>query len=542
MKKIIVLAVFFFPLSASLCQPVINLTKYDTIQILPEEKWFGAAVNEGNNMPFKQGYCLELFGDGKGNQASPLLLSSKGRYIWSELPFSFCFERNNLTVSGIYDSLIVDNAGSTLAEAYKIASKRFFPASGRMPDTLLFSRPQYNTWIELKYNQNQHDILQYAHDIVKNGFPPGILMIDDNWFPYYGSFKFRKDRFADPALMISELHKLGFKVMLWVSPFISPDSEVFRELKEKKYLLLCNTENSKHTEPGSLKPIIIEWWNGYSAALDFTNPGAVKWYQQQLAAMKANYGVDGYKFDAGDPEFYTNKKIVFHQKVTPNQLTQLWGSLGMDYPLNEYRSMWKNGNQPLAQRLRDKDHSWADLQKIIPDITVGGLLGYGFSCPDMIGGGEISSFDDSKRIDHKLIVRSAQCHALMPMMQFSVAPWRILNNTELAAIKKAINTRQNFMRYIKTLASLNATTGEPIVRNMEYEFPNEGFSECQDQFMLGDSIMVTPVLNNIDSRLVLFPKGKWKGDDGSVVVGPTERRIQVPIERLPWFKLIQRIN
>ncbi|MEO6722043.1 MAG: glycoside hydrolase family 31 protein [Ferruginibacter sp.] len=542
MKKPIVLAVFFFAISATHCQPVINWTQHDTIQILSGEKWFGAAVNEGNNMPFKQGYCLNLFGDGKGNQASPLLVSSKGRYIWSESPFSFCFEKNTLIISGIYDSLFVDNAGSTLAESYKLASKRFFPASGKMPDSLLFSSPQYNTWIELKYNQNQHDILRYAHDIVNNGFPPGILMIDDNWFPYYGNFEFRKDRFEDPALVINEIHQLGFKVMLWVSPFISPDTEVFRELKEKKYLLLSKPTNSNHIEPGILKPTIIEWWNGYSAVLDFTNPGAIKWYGQQLAAIKENYGVDGYKFDAGDPEFYTDEKIIFHRKVTPNELTELWGIFGMSYPFNEYRSMWKNGNQPLAQRLRDKDHSWADLQKIIPDITIGGLLGYGFSCPDMIGGGEISSFDDTRQIDHKLIVRSAQCHALMPMMQFSVAPWRVLDSLELAAIKKAINTRQGFMHYIKTLAFLNATTGEPIVRNMEYEFPNEGFSECKDQFMLGDSIMVTPVLDDTNSRLVLFPKGKWKGDDATLITGPTKKRIQVSLDRLPWFRLIKRIN
>ena len=55
-----------------------------------------------------------------------------------------------------------------------------------MPPELFFSVPQYNTWIELTYNQNQKDILRYARAIVDNGMPPGIIMIDDNWQEDYG--------------------------------------------------------------------------------------------------------------------------------------------------------------------------------------------------------------------------------------------------------------------------------------------------------------------------------------------------------------------
>ncbi len=55
------------------------------------------------------------------------------------------------------------------------------------------------------------------------------------------------------------------------------------------------------------------------------------------------------------------------------------------------------------------------------------VMGYSYTCPDMIGGGEFGSFLNSKTIDEELVVRSAQVHALMPMMQFSVAPWRVLS-------------------------------------------------------------------------------------------------------------------
>jgi hypothetical protein len=71
-------------------------------------------------------------------------------------------------------------SGSSLREGFLYASKTWFPPSGKMPDELLFLRPQYNTWIELMYDQNQRDIMKYARAIRDHRFPTGVLMVDDN--------------------------------------------------------------------------------------------------------------------------------------------------------------------------------------------------------------------------------------------------------------------------------------------------------------------------------------------------------------------------
>jgi len=363
-------------------------------------------------------------------------------------------------------------------------------------------------------------------------------MIDDNWAPYYGKFEFRKDRFDDPKAMIAELHAMGFKVMIWVCPFISPDSEVYRELKSKKLLLLDNKGDTALTDWNkAVEPAIVNWWNGNSAVMDFTNPEAVNWYMAQLDYLTTTYGLDGFKFDAGDPEFYPAGSISY-RPASGNTHTELWGLFGLRYPLNEYRAMWKRAGEPLAERLRDKTHSWPDLQKLIPDITSSGLLGYAYACPDMIGGGEFSSFLNKDRLDEELVVRSAQCHALMPMMQFSVAPWRVLSAENLSAVKKAVALREKFVPLIMQLAEQSTVSGEPIVRNMEYVFPHQQLAQCRDQFMLGDSIMVAPMVSAGNTRTIVFPKGRWMGDDGKVVRGPATLQVQVPVDRLPWYRLI----
>ena len=124
------------------------------------------------------------------------------------------------------------------------------------------------------------------------------------------------------------------------------------------------------------------------------------------------------------------------RRIKPNVHAELFAKIGLAYPLNEYRATWKMGGQPLAQRLRDKGHTWDDLQLLIPNLLLQGIMGYPFTCPDMIGGGEMGSFINLKDINQDLIVRSAQVHALMPMMQFSVAPWRILDKPHSEAIEK----------------------------------------------------------------------------------------------------------
>ena len=526
------LAFTFFSLT-SFSSSAQNDMFMQNVLIEPGEKWWGGAVSDGYRMPFATGYKLNLLGDTRSNQAQPLLLSNHGRYIWSKEPFSFQVYADSLVLQNSYQgkyNFIVGKAGKTLKEAYDYACKKFFPSTGKIPDDLMFVRPQYNTWIELVYNQNQVDVLKYAHGIIENNFPVGVIMIDDNWQEDYGKWQFHPGRFSDPKSMVDSLHHMGFKVMVWICPFISPDCDVYRKLRDEGFLI---KEKTTH------EPAMIHWWNGVSALLDLTNPRAMTWIKQQLSVLTDSVGIDGFKFDAGDAVFYNGNFECF-KNVTPNEHSEIYGQLGLTYPLNEYRAMWKMGGQPLAQRLQDKSHNWEDLQTLIPNIIAQGLCGYAFTCPDLIGGGEYLSFINLKSTDQDLIVRSAQCHALMPMMQFSVAPWRVLDAEHLKAIQKAIAIRTQFIQIILSLAKASATEGEPVIRAMEYVFPNKGYDEIKDQFMLGDSNMVAPMLQRrTGSRQVVIPPGKWIGDDGKIIRGPASINVQVPIERLPYFRKVK---
>ena len=506
--------------------------KYESaITSLGGEKWWGGIVGLGSQMPFKENIRLfDLSKENMNNQNVPLLLSSAGRYIWSDKPFAFKMQDGNLQLFSDYEELKPVSAGKTLKEAYLSVSAKHFPPSGDLPDSLFFSMPQYNTWIELGQNQNQADIMKYADGVLKNKFPIGIFMIDGGWQKYYGNFGFKPERFTDVKKMVDELHKDGFRVVLWVCPFVSADCPEFRDLQKKGYLI---------KRKGTNKVGLVEWWNGYSACYDLTNPAAVEYFKQQLRDMQEQYGLDGFKFDAGDISHYNNPDLEYYDKsATGVDMCEQWAKIGLDFSFNEYRSGWKMGGQALVQRLGDKDLSWNALRLLIPDMTAAGLLGHAYTCPDLIGGGQILSYQnvDQTKLDQELIVRFCQVHALMPMMQFSVAPWRVLNEKNMSICRDYARLHEQMGGYILEQARQSAKTGEPILRHMEYAFPHQGFVDCKDQFMLGDKYLVAPILTKEHKRKVMLPKGRWKDDTGKKFRGPKTIEVEAPIERLPWFE------
>lgn len=499
------------------------------IRLLPAECWWGGAINSVNPMPYREGAAEDL-SDCRGNSAMPLLISNWGRYVWSEEPFKFAISDQKLAVTSIYETgeLERGDGHGTLREVYRTVSKAHFSPSGKMPAPLFFTHPQYNTWIEMTYYSTQERVLDYADGILKHGFPPGALMIDTLWHPTYGTWVFDAGRYPDPQAMIRQLHDMGFKVMLWVVPYVTADTLTFRHIRAKGYLF-----KSPNGEPA-----ILRWWDGYSATLDVTNPEAVAWLHEQLDRLVHEVGVDGFKFDGGQANLYRSIGVP-----RPHEAMNAWNRVGLRYEFSEYKDSWKSAGWPLAQRIRDRCHAWElhreGLGSLIPMGLAQGLIGYTFNCPDMIGGGEHSDFpaDGKWNIDQELFVRYAQASALFPMMQFSAAVWRILNRENVGYCLEAAKLHERMGPEILSLAQESARTGEPIMRHLAYAYPDGGYEWVNDQFLLGDDILVAPVLQKGAARRpIIFPPGTWLGDDGSRVEGPVEVEVPAPLARLPWYR------
>lgn len=100
-------------------------------------------------------------------------------------------------------------------------------------------------------------------------------------------------------------------------------------------------------------------------------------------------------------------------------------------------------------------------------------------------------------------------------------------------------TRWRHQDALLALARQAARDGEPIVRSLEYAFPHAGLRDVGDAFLLGDRLLVAPVLTRgATSRVVALPPGRWRGPDGRTVNGPRRVRVAAPLAVLPVYERV----
>lgn len=82
-------------------------------------------------------------------------------------------------------------------------------------------------------------------------------------------------------------------------------------------------------------------------------------------------------------------------------------------------------------------------------------------------------------------------------------------------------------------------TGEPILRSLEYNDPHNGHATITDEFMLGEDILVCPVVTKgTTKKNITFPQGKWQDGDGNIYNGREVVELATPLNKLLWFRKV----
>ena len=505
---------------------------------LAGEKWWGGILHRGWEMPYgntPRPIDLGL----EGGVTAPFLVSSAGRYVWSDRPFVYAFTNDVLTVTSDMEKVEPIVAGTTLREAYLAASAKHFPFNGRTPAELLFAKPQWNNWIEIAIQgMRQTSVDAYTEALARSGFPCGVYIMDGGWLSHNGSYRFHAPDFPESRtrLVVGEDILAVDHVALPVAQHLVLAAVGAHERRRPDHRLPPLLADAAEHAPG-VRAGVVWWWSGISCVWDLTY--ALGWddYAQTLRRFAAEYGIDGFKWDAGDVGPMA-RTLRFHD---PAKRAVDWAHdyvrVGAElFPYNEYRVGFRTGGMPVMQRLPDVYHRWEAIRRVSGMVQAAGLLGSPYVVADMVGGGEATTYRPGGFFSEKLFVRSCALAALHPMMQFSAAPWRYLSPGNVEICRAFANLHVEFAPYILDLARHAARTGEPIVRTMEYEFPHAGFAKPMTQFMLGPKWLVAPVTAEDDAVTVELPAGCWTDDLGTVHVGPkTLTLTHVPLGRLPRY-------
>ena len=185
---------------------------------------------------------------------------------------------------------------------FHYAAGRFWQLPTGIPDRRMMTHPVWSTWAQYKTEINESVILKFAEDIISNGFENSQLEIDDKWESCYGDATFDGTKFPAPASMVAKLKELGFRVTLWVHPFINLECESFStaSLPPNMYFIKSPKNKEVYNE-GSFGgdgifgdfegtvylPGITMWWQGFIAGyVDFSNELASKWWRDRLEILK----------------------------------------------------------------------------------------------------------------------------------------------------------------------------------------------------------------------------------------------------------------
>jgi alpha-glucosidase len=195
----------------------------------------------------------------------------------------------------------------------------------------------------------------------------------------------------------------------------------------------------------------------------------------------------------------------------------------------------------------DNVSRWAHLRMALPMTLNLGLSGLPFTGPD-VGGfmGHTTA---------ELLVRWYQAGFLFPFFRNHSGrdskpqePWQF-GAQPLACIRAAIVNRYRLLPYLYTCFFEHWRYGDPVLRPLLYEYDDPAFDSLDDQFLLGDALLVAPILYGagqgrevvVDGecqqlRHITLPPGWWFDlNRGEWLAGGRTVLYPAGLAELPWF-------
>ena len=419
--------------------------------------------------------------------------------------------------------------------------ERYTFLTGRTPQPPRWS---YGVWMSRAYYRTAEIAMEVAEKMRARSLPFDVLVLDGrSWhkMDVRNDFQWDLERYPDPAGYVKKLRALGVRINLWEYSYISSKNPLFNELAEKGYLL--------KTAAG--EPYIHRWFQWPfdkvwphlhpSGIIDFTNPDAYRWYRDQhkqlfdigIAVMKTDYGeavpeeVVAFNGDTGKRlhNVYTH---LYNQCVY--EATQLYSQ---DEPMVWARASWAGGQRFPVHWGGDPQCDWEGLAASIRGGLTWGMSGGPFYAHD-IGGFAIGNPDP------ELYVRWAQAGVMASHTRFhglgEREPWVYGEKAE-GIVRQWLEWRYRLIPYLQACALEASATGMPVMRAMPLAFPSDPLAwQFDQQYMLGPSLLVVPVLVPGGAVRFYLPAGRWYDIwNKEWLEGPGFFERSVPLDHIPVF-------
>lgn len=382
----------------------------------------------------------------------------------------------------------------------------------------------FGLWLTTSFttDYDEETVTGFVQGMADRDIPLHVFHFDCFWMKafHWTNFEWDKRVFPDPEGMLKRLKARGLKICVWINPYIAQRSALFDEGMANGYLV--------KRPDGS----IWQWdrWQAGMALVDFTNPAACKWFGDKLRAL-IDIGVDTFKtdfgeriptdvvyFDGSDPQLMHNYYTYLYNKTVFEVLEE---KLGVGQATVFARSATAGGQQFPVHWGGD---STATFESMAESLRGGISLcasGFGFWSHDMGGFERTASPDVYKRWCAFGLLSS---HSRLHGANSYRVPWLFdeagsTGPDASAVLRFFTKLKCRLMPYLFDAAVAAHERGKPVMRAMPLAFPGDpGCDTLDRQYMLGDALLVAPVMSADGQVDYYLPAGRWTNILNNAVV------------------------
>ncbi len=412
-------------------------------------------------------------------------------------------------------------AGPTLAEV----TRRYATLTGRAPLPPLWALGYHHCRWSYR---NAAELRELAAQFAAADLPVSALWYDIDYMESFRLFTWNRAEFPDPVALNRELKAAGIRTVAIVDPGVKREPGYAVYDSGRAGAVFCQTASGRE--------YVGKVWPGDTVFPDFTLETTRDWWADWLAEFLHDSALDGVWLDMNDPAtgYSRTEEMRFDHGAVPhdryhNQYAHFMALASRraceqvdpdGRPFLLTRSACAGTQRHSAVWTGDNASNWRHLRMSLPCSLNLGLSGVAFNGPDV--GGFMND------VNAELLVRWHQAGCLFPFYRNHSAhftrrqePWRF-GPAPLAAIRGAIRTRYRLLPYLYQCFFAHWRDGDPIIRPLLYHYPGPEFSDLDDQYLVGDALLVAPILHGegqgpeslrhgvtVQERPVVLPPGRW---------------------------------
>jgi alpha-D-xyloside xylohydrolase len=443
----------------------------------------------------------------------PFYLTNSGYGVLVNDPGHVSFEVGSEAVQRVQFSVEGESleyfliAGETPAAILE----RYTALTGRPADVPAWS---YGTWLSTSFTTDYDEatVTSFIEGMRERGLPLSVFHFDCFWMREFNWSDFEWDPrvFPDPEGMLGRLHERRLKVSVWINSYIAQRSPLFREAADAGYLI---------RRPDGT---VWQWdlWQAGMGVVDFTNPDAVRWFQEKLRRL-LRQGVDALKTDFGER---IPVEALFADGSDPRRMHNLYTQrynqavhevLAEERPGEAVlfaRSATAGGQQFPVHWGGDSTSSYASMAETLRAGLSLALSGFGFWSHD-IGGFE--GTPDAGVFKRWVAFGMLSSHSRFHGSDSYRVPWMF--DDDESHPESAVSVTRRFARlknrlapYLVAAGREAAATGIPVMRPMVLAFPGDpAVTHLDRQYLFGPDLLVAPVFTESGEVEFYLPAGEW---------------------------------